>query len=55
MNDNRNQRMWVGIKNDPLPLDGVSDCGRMLGRTSASDALDGMSCLDSAPAYSAVG
>ena len=55
MNDNRNQWGWVRIKNEPIPLDGVSDCTRLLRRTSPSDALDGMSCLDSAPAYSGAG
>ena len=33
----------------------VSDCVRLLGRTSASDALDGMTFLDSAPVSSGVG
>ena len=47
--ENRSQRVWVRRKNDPLPLDGVSDFTRLLGRASPSDALDGMSCLDFLP------
>ena len=45
--------MWRQI--EPIPLDGVSDCVRLLGPTYASDALDGMTGLDSFPVWSGAG